>query len=448
MDDILFSCVGTSDPVRGERDGGILHIMRYYHPKKVYLFMSSEMSGYERDRHYFEKTFQYVRTHWTFEGKPYCPEKDICHSGLDDVSKLDLVEKPLQSYFEQAVRENPDCRILINLSSGTPQMKSIMSYLAIESLHSVLGIQVDNPEQKSGDTPRSNSKNYDIDDELEGNVDELPEFLRNRTSEPKMIALQNQNRRQQMLTLLKRRDYDAMLTIAQNLPQPLPLLVAHLAARNSLRMQEAYELSRKLPDLGFPLYLPKTAPEAYRELSEYYLLLRNLQLTGRYSEFVLRLNPFLTELLLAMLKQTRYASLIRASGNRVLVALDKLENPAERSAIERELNGSVNPNSSFSVHLGVVMMVTADVLSKEQADFLQACDNLNMKQRNAAAHQLHAVQEEDIERDCEYVKHFRPAAIVQQLGSLLKWAYPEVCDMTLYRVYDRCEDYIRKHLYL
>lgn len=40
MDDILFTCAGTSDPVRGNRDGGILHIMRYYHPKRVYLFLS------------------------------------------------------------------------------------------------------------------------------------------------------------------------------------------------------------------------------------------------------------------------------------------------------------------------------------------------------------------------------------------------------------------------
>lgn len=44
MDDILFTCAGTSDPVRGNRDGGILHIMRYYHPKRVYLFLSQQIA--------------------------------------------------------------------------------------------------------------------------------------------------------------------------------------------------------------------------------------------------------------------------------------------------------------------------------------------------------------------------------------------------------------------
>lgn len=43
MPDILFTCAGTTDPVRGGHDGGILHIMRHYRPEKVYLFLSKEM---------------------------------------------------------------------------------------------------------------------------------------------------------------------------------------------------------------------------------------------------------------------------------------------------------------------------------------------------------------------------------------------------------------------
>ena len=29
---VLFTCVGTSDPVREMRDGSMLHIMRHYRP--------------------------------------------------------------------------------------------------------------------------------------------------------------------------------------------------------------------------------------------------------------------------------------------------------------------------------------------------------------------------------------------------------------------------------
>ena len=65
MPDILFTCAGTTDPVRGGHDGGILHIMRYYRPEKVYLFLSKEMVDYEKKDHRFERTFRYVSENGT-----------------------------------------------------------------------------------------------------------------------------------------------------------------------------------------------------------------------------------------------------------------------------------------------------------------------------------------------------------------------------------------------
>ena len=43
MKRILFSCVGSTDPVRGLRDGSMLHIMRHYRPDKVVLYLSAEI---------------------------------------------------------------------------------------------------------------------------------------------------------------------------------------------------------------------------------------------------------------------------------------------------------------------------------------------------------------------------------------------------------------------
>lgn len=40
---ILFAPVGTTDPVRGFRDGPILQIIRHYHPQKVLLYYTQEM---------------------------------------------------------------------------------------------------------------------------------------------------------------------------------------------------------------------------------------------------------------------------------------------------------------------------------------------------------------------------------------------------------------------
>lgn len=147
MDDILFTCAGTSDPVRGNRDGGILHIMRYYHPKRVYLFLSQQIADLEAQDHRFEKTFQHMQEVCAEQGTVYQPSLFMHNSQLCDASKIDLVEKPLLEYFTSVAAENPNCRILLNLSSGTPQMKTLMQFLAVDSPYHVLGVQVDGPQQ-------------------------------------------------------------------------------------------------------------------------------------------------------------------------------------------------------------------------------------------------------------------------------------------------------------
>ena len=61
---VLLSCVGTSDPVRGYHDGGMLHIMRYYRPQKVYIFLSQEIEDFENRDSRFAKTISHANEHW------------------------------------------------------------------------------------------------------------------------------------------------------------------------------------------------------------------------------------------------------------------------------------------------------------------------------------------------------------------------------------------------
>lgn len=456
MDDILFTCAGTSDPVRGNRDGGILHIMRYYHPKRVYLFLSQQIADLEAQDHRFEKTFQHMQEVCAAQGIVYQPSLFMHNSQLCDASKIDLVEKPLLEYFTSVAAENPNCRILLNLSSGTPQMKTLMQFLAVDSPYHVLGVQVDGPQQNKKDQSRTDNETYNVDYELATNFDDEPDCLpegerRNRTSEPEMFAIKHQRHRHQLLKLLERQDYDAMLDMSQNLPKQLQTLLQHLNARNNLQSEEAYKLSKELTDLGFPLYPAMKSDSHYRDLSEYYLLLRNLQKLGRYSEFVLRLNPFLTELLYTLLMQTEFAGYLKKSNGRIDVATDVLNSkqPELMKRLQAEVQRTLLDYKNFSIFLGISMLLVTDTLSDAHRNFLRACNALNTAQRNTAAHQLHAVLEEDIKHDCFFgIKHYGSAEIVQKLGELLAQAYPDVCDKSLFRIYDRCNDYIKAHLQL
>lgn len=456
MDDILFTCAGTSDPVRGNRDGGILHIMRYYHPKRVYLFLSQQIADLEAQDHRFEKTFQHMQEVCAAQGIVYQPSLFMHNSQLCDASKIDLVEKPLLEYFTSVAAENPNCRILLNLSSGTPQMKTLMQFLAVDSPYHVLGVQVDGPQQNKKDQSRTDNETYNVDYELATNFDDEPDCLpegerRNRTSEPEMFAIKHQRHRHQLLKLLERQDYDAMLDMSQNLPKQLQTLLQHLNARNNLQSEEAYKLSKELTDLGFPLYPAMKSDSHYRDLSEYYLLLRNLQKLGRYSEFVQRLNPFLTELLYTLLMQTEFAGYLKKNNGRIDVATDVLNSkqPELMKRLQAEAQRTLLDYKNFSIFLGISMLLVTDTLSDAHQNFLRACNALNTAQRNTAAHQLHAVLEEDIKHDCFFgIKHYGSAEIVQKLGELLAQAYPDVCDKSLFRIYDRCNDYIKAHLQL
>ena len=42
---ILLTFAGNTDPTRGEHDGPIIHICRYYKPDNIYLILMSEYTG-------------------------------------------------------------------------------------------------------------------------------------------------------------------------------------------------------------------------------------------------------------------------------------------------------------------------------------------------------------------------------------------------------------------
>ncbi|MFR2459058.1 MAG: type III-A CRISPR-associated CARF protein Csm6 [Christensenellales bacterium] len=391
----------------------------------------------------------YANEHW----QDYNAEAVYIKSGIVDVSDMDLVAGPLTELFENIIRENPNSQLLINLSSGTPQMQIVLAQLAMSSRYNdIKGVQVSTPENSFGKSERTNSPNYSVETELELNEDELP-GAPNRCSEPQMIAIQRDRVRAQTRGLLERRDYRALESIGEQLPLGVLPLVRHLARRNDLQIAEAYNIAQKL-ELPFKLYPARqTASAEYREVSEYYLLLRNLQLTGRYSEFVLRLNPFLTRLmvqqLLLELPDEAKAVIERRKNGRIIFNADIMRRvmPDEMKKLEQSCARTLE-SSDISLFVGARLLRILNKLPEYVLRVFEACEHLNSEQRNLAAHQLHAVTDADIKRDCvdDSKKAYSAAELVRIFGGMLANAYPDMCDKELFTVYDRCADYIMRRL--
>ena len=49
---VLLTFAGNTDPTRGNYDGPMLHICRYYRPKKIYLVLTSEMQKRNENKIY------------------------------------------------------------------------------------------------------------------------------------------------------------------------------------------------------------------------------------------------------------------------------------------------------------------------------------------------------------------------------------------------------------
>src|SRR5699024_609462 len=125
MASILYSCFGTTDPVRGMRDGGLMHILRFYRPETVYLFLTTEIVKQDRDDQRIDKTFAYIRENWG----GYHPDVIRMEAEIEDPSDMDALMEPMDRLLQQAMAQHPQAEVLLNLSSGTPQMQIILAQM-------------------------------------------------------------------------------------------------------------------------------------------------------------------------------------------------------------------------------------------------------------------------------------------------------------------------------
>ena len=57
---VLFSPIGTTDPIRDCYDGGCLHIVRHYRPQKVVLYLTKQMAKLEDKDQRFSKSIHSI----------------------------------------------------------------------------------------------------------------------------------------------------------------------------------------------------------------------------------------------------------------------------------------------------------------------------------------------------------------------------------------------------
>lgn len=288
---ILYTPVGDTDPIRGCYDGGMLHIVRHYNPDMAILVLSKDMEQKEAANHRFTKALKHVKADLDIK---------LIHTGLEDVHRIDILQ-PFVDYFYETLSTYPDAEILINLSSGTPQMKLIMSYLSVEH-DAVRGIQVDSPQRGSNRSEPAVNDNEDIDIIIENNFDDQ-EDSENRCHEPQMGYIKRNNIKQSLHTLITSYKYKEAISLYESYKKTfnyeldndiLPLL-EHAQLRLELEYKAALDKINRVDGLS----LISIFTDWKRiKLHEFLMLMEVRLRQGDIEDFILKITPFMYELML------------------------------------------------------------------------------------------------------------------------------------------------------
>ncbi|NLD49592.1 MAG: hypothetical protein GX660_20790, partial [Clostridiaceae bacterium] len=177
---VLFSPVGTTDPIRSQADGAMLHIVRHLRPEAVWLFLTKEMAEYhDRDDRYRKSILRVM---------PEC-EIEIIKTDIDNPQDFDACYLKFREAIKGMREKYKDYELLVNISSGTPQMKNLLSYEAVAGNYGVVAVQVNSPNKSANDKEEHLTTDFDIDLAFETNQDHANPTLRPRLVRPDFKAI-------------------------------------------------------------------------------------------------------------------------------------------------------------------------------------------------------------------------------------------------------------------
>ena len=322
---ILFSPVGTTDPVRNCRDGACLHILRHYHPDRVVLYYTEEMGIREQNTHMYTLGVKHVQ--------PDCPIEEI-FSHIVDAHLYDAYLHHLPHAVLRIHQTYPDAEILLNLSSGTPQIKVILAIMSTE-YDWCRGIQVSSPEHRSNtnNAPVQDSENVEV--LIECNEDD-EEGMPNRCEEPHLEVLRFYREKYEIMSLVHEYEYMgawALCKGSKNLSRDTKNLLRFAMLRSDLQTEEARNIMRKYK--GQTLFPFDNEGEG---LVEYLLTMQIHKEKNQYASLMVQISPFLYELFLVYAKKNLKIPIFhyqeKNGGRKVLKRESLLKMPQGRELVD------------------------------------------------------------------------------------------------------------------
>ena len=286
---VLFSPIGGTDPIsynaRSQQytDGSMLHILRHYRPEAVLLYLSREMLEYERRDHRYTACIRLLAEREGFSCEILPP---VERPELEEVQKFDCFLEEFRPLVDRLHQQFPKHELLLNLSSGTPAMKSALAVLSCLLPYPVRPVQVSTPVKELNSKDKV-ERTYDTELAWDLDLDNQPgqEDRTDQVAQPNFLALMG---KQNIKSHLQAYDYEAAFTIAKGISGFLPTRVLQLLraarSRTQLNWPDIPEELRRALRL-------ETGSRQRTDLSEYLLWLQMKQKRGDLSDFLRGLTP-------------------------------------------------------------------------------------------------------------------------------------------------------------
>ena len=294
---VLFSPLGTTDPYRDCYEGAMLHIIRHYNPSCIHLFLSREIEKEE------DKDQRYTRAIRRQHSVLFSQEKEpqvVLHTKPDlfDPSDFDLLTEPFKEVIDQIIDSLPSAEILLNTSSGTPQMKLTTSLIGVSQYRDrkYRMIQVKNPSKKSG-MDQKHLVDY-IDEDVEQLFDNDME-AENRCVEPNLSYFDECMRYEQFKKLIHMFDYSGAKEIADRYPDDFPAEVVRIVRHMALREDYAFDDADKqlTPEDFEKMEFRPVQTKNWRKIYEFFMAADIRYRREEWSDYLMRLSPLLTNLI-------------------------------------------------------------------------------------------------------------------------------------------------------
>ena len=376
---ILISAVGTTDPISHNRDAALLHIARTYRPEKIVLVYSEEML-IKQDL--IEKAI--------FSIEDYHPEVMIESTILknDEVYLFDKMYEVMGQIVEKYSGTNH--QLILNLSSGTPQIISALFALNRIKDYNTQAIQVATPnksanrkyvplssegEQKLFNENEDNQKDYEdrtIKDEAEKfNQSLIKRHLRNLIASYDYLAAEE---------LVTKKEYNNLLS-----KKKLSFLRATL--NDFVKVFKTQAILKDIQD--YPL------TDVEKKALNYFLMIEVLKERGQVADVLIKSKSYVEFIIEEKIKKD-YPDLIKYDGtfpklneeyNDFEAILDFIDLEFKKSkGIKDEKERIYSPQSTLNL-LSYENILSYYQVSPELLKSIKLINSLN-GERNKVAHGL------------------------------------------------------------